>query len=203
MPTLAFIPLLVYSVISSFTPGPATLSASSVGLRHGFRRSLRYQAGLAVGVFLMMLLGGLLSAGLLAGFPALEPVLRWVGAAYLLYLAYRLLRADYTLKEEAAPPLGFRHGLVLNLSNPKLVIYALSVFATFLAPLAGRLGWIIVAALALALVAAASTITWTLFGASLKALLRRPRAARWVNLGLALCLLYAAVELTGLIPALG
>lgn len=203
MTTLALLPLLSYVLISSFTPGPATLSTSSLAMRYGFQGTLRYQSGLALGVVVMMLGGGLISASVLNWFPAVEPVLRWVGAAYLLYLAYSLLRANYSFKEQSTPPLGVGHGLLLNLSNPKLVVYALTLFASFLAPLAGNAAGLIVAALLLALVSAASTATWALFGAGLKRWLRHPRTGRWVNGALALFLVYAAVELTGLIPALG
>lgn len=198
--TLAWLPLLSYVLIASFTPGPATLSTSALAMRHGWRGTLRYQAGLAAGVLGMMLAGGLISASLLAWLPSVEPALRYAGAAYLLYLAYRLLRADYRFEGPAPPPLGFGHGLLLNLSNPKLVVYALSVFTTFLAPVAGSAAGLVGAALLLAAVSAAATAAWALFGAGLKAGLRRPRAARWVNAALALGLVYAAVDLTGLLP---
>ena len=138
MLTLALLPLLSYVLISTFTPGPSNLSSSSLGVLYGLRRTLRYQAGLAVGVVVMMLAGALVSASLLRGLSALEPLLRYVGAAYILYLAYGILRASYNFAEQAQRPLGFGHGLVLNLSNPKLVVYAFTLFSTFLAPIACR-----------------------------------------------------------------
>jgi len=197
---IEFVPLLSYVLISSFTPGPANIASSSLGVLYGLRRCLPYQAGLAAGVFLMMLLGGLVSASLLAGFPALEPVLRGVGAAYIFYLAYRLVRATYTFAEQPARPLGAGHGLLLNLSNPKLVVYSFTVFSSFLAPVADSAVGLIVAAFLLALVSACATLTWTLFGASIRARLRDPRFVRWVNIGLALALVYAALELAGWLP---
>jgi cysteine/O-acetylserine efflux protein len=200
MPNIALLPLLSYVFISTFTPGPSNLSSSSLGVLYGFRRTLRYQAGLVTGVFVMMLAGGLVSASLLRVFPALEPWLRWLGAAYLVYLAYSLLRASYFLAERASRPLGFRHGLLLNVSNPKLMLYAFTLFSTFLAPLAGRPAWLALAALLLAAVSAGATVTWALFGAALKARLSNPRFTRWVNAALALLLLYAAVDLAGLLP---
>ncbi len=199
MANIALLPLLAYVCISTFTPGPANISSSSLGVLHGFRRTLRYQAGLAVGVFVMMLAGGLLSASLLTRFPVLEPALRYVGAAYILYLAYGLLRASYVFAEKATPPLGFGHGLLLNVSNPKLVVYALTLFASFLAPIAGDWAWLSVAAALLAGVSAAATGMWALFGAAIKARLRDARVTRWVNVGMALFLVYAAVELVGVV----
>jgi cysteine/O-acetylserine efflux protein len=195
------LPLLSYVLISTFTPGPSNISSSSLAVLYGFRRTLVYQAGLAVGVFLMMLLGGLVSASLLGWFPALEPILRYAGAAYILYLAYGLVRASYHFAERPAQPLGFWHGLLLQVSNPKLVVYALTLFSSFLAPIAGSAVWLVAAALVLAVVSACATSVWGLFGAQIKDRLRNPRLARWINFGLALFLVFAAVDLAGLIRA--
>ena len=119
-----------------------------------------------------------------------------------MYLAYGLLRAGYLFAERATRPLGFGHGLLLNLSNPKLIVYALSLFATFLAPLVGSAGLLVVAALLLAAVSACASAVWALFGAGIKARLREARFARWVNLGLAVLLLYVALDLAHLLPTL-
>src|SRR6202040_1209077 len=116
------------------------------------RRTVNYQGGLAAGVFLMMLAGGLVSASLLNWFPALAPALRYIGAGYILYLAYGILRASYTFTERETKPLGFGHGLLLQLSNPKLMVYALTLFSSFLAPIAGNAAALILAALLLAAV---------------------------------------------------
>ena len=201
MPVALQLPLLSYVLISTFTPGPANISSSSLAVLFGFRRTLSYQVGLALGVFLMMVLGGLVSARLLGWFPALEPLLRYAGAAYILYLAYGIIRATYHFSDSQPQPLGFSHGLLLNLSNPKLVVYALTLFATFLAAVAGNTLGLVAAALLLALVSACATSAWALFGAQMKARLGNPRLARWINLALALFLVYAAVDLAGILPA--
>jgi cysteine/O-acetylserine efflux protein len=201
MPPIAWLPLASYVLISTFTPGPSNIASSSLAMLHGFRRTVTFQVGLALGVGLMMVVGGLVSASLLSGFPALEPVLRYVGAAYILYLAYGLLRASYTFTERPAAPLGFWHGLLLQISNPKLVVYALTLFASFLAPLVGNPLQLVAAAVLLALVSACSTIAWALLGAQIKRRLSNPRWARWINIILALGLVFAALDLTGLLAA--
>jgi cysteine/O-acetylserine efflux protein len=201
MPSIQLLPLLSYVFISSFTPGPANISSSSLGVLVGFRRTLSFQGGLAVGVFLMMLAGGLVSSSLLRWLPALEPALRLAGAVYILFLAYGILRASYTFTQRDNQPLGFRHGLLLQLSNVKLVVYAFTLFSSFLAPIASNPASLILAALLLASVAACSASIWALFGAAIKSRLRSPRFTRWVNAALALCLVYAALDLAGLLPA--
>ena len=195
MPIFAQLPLLFYILISVLTPGPANISTSSLAVLHGFRRTLAYQAGLAVGVFVMMLAAGLVGSGLLGWFPGLEPILRYVGAAYILYLAYSLIRASYHFSEGKTLPLGFWRGLALQISNPKLVVFALTLFTSFLAPLAGSPARIAAAAFVLASVAAAGNAAWALFGAQLKDRLANPRVALWVNIALAAFLVFAAVQL--------
>jgi cysteine/O-acetylserine efflux protein len=198
MPAIELLPLLSYVLISSFTPGPSNISSSSQGVLYGFRRTVRYQGGLAAGVFLMMLVGGLVSTSLLTWLPALEPALRYIGAAYILYLAFGILRANYAFAESETKPLRFWHGVLLQVSNPKLVVYALTVFSSFLVPIAGSLASLMVAALLLAAVSACATTVWALFGAGITSRLRNPRFTRWVNIGLALFLVYAAVDLAGI-----
>ncbi len=202
MPSIALLPALSYVLVSSFTPGPANISSSSLGVLYGFRRTSQYQGGLAAGVFLMMLASGLVSASLLRWLPALAPALCYLGAAYILVLAYGILRASYTFAERGTKPLGFGHGLLLQLSNPKLVVYALTLFSSFLAPIAGSAAGLIVAALLLAAVSACATSVWALFGAGIKTRLHNPRFKRWVNVSLALFLVYAAVEVAGLLPVI-
>lgn len=202
MHSIELLPALSYILVSTFTPGPANISSSSLGVLYGFRRTVNYQGGLAAGVFLMMVAGGLISASLLKGLPALAPALRYLGAAYILYLAYGILRASYTFTERETKPLGFGHGLVLQLSNPKLVVYALTLFLSFLAPITGNAAGLLLTALLLAAISACATAAWALFGAGIKNRLHDPRFRRWVNVSLALFLVYAAIELAGLLPTI-
>jgi len=66
---------LSYVLISTFTPGLSNISSASVASLHGYRNTLKYQGGLAAGVFALMLLSGLISAMVLSVFPVLEPAL--------------------------------------------------------------------------------------------------------------------------------
>lgn len=198
MSILAQLPLLSFVLVSTFTPGPANISSSSLAALYGFQRTLRFQSGLAAGVFIMMLAGGLLAAGLLGGFPLLEPLLRYTGAAYIVYLAYGLLRATSGAGRAPAAPLGFWRGLLLNVTNPKLVFYALTLFSSFLISLVGHALWLIAAAGILATVSAGATALWAVFGAQVNSRFSQSRMGRWINVGLALLLVLAAADLLGL-----
>ena len=192
-------PLISFVLITTFTPGPANISSASMGVLHGYRKSLRFLLGLVSGLFLVMLLSGLVSGTLLRFFPALEPILRYLGAAYILYLAFSILKASYTFEAGDVKPMGYFHGLALNISNPKLLVYAFTLFSTFLAPVTENVSLLVLTLILLALTAFCATSTWALFGTIIKNYLHSPRAKMIVNVILSLFLVYAAIELAGIL----
>lgn len=196
---ISLFPTISFVLITTFTPGPANISSASMGVLHGYKGSLKFLLGLVSGFFIIMSLSGLISATLLRFFPALEPVLRYLGAIYILYLAFSILKASYTFDAGSIKPMGYVHGFVLQVSNPKLLVYAFTLFSTFLAPISGNVTLLILVIPLLALTAFCATSTWALFGAVIKKYLHSPRAKMTVNIVLSLFLVYAAIELAGLL----
>ncbi len=193
------VPLLSYVLISTFTPGPSNISSASVAVLHGYRKTLSYQGGLAAGVFLVMLLSGWVSTTLISFFPILEPVLRYVGAGYILYLAFIILKASYTFAGQNAKPWGFVQGLMLQVLNPKLIVYAFTLFSAFLAPMTNNAALVALAALLLSATSFGATSTWAIFGTVIETYLHNPRLKSIVNVFLSLSLVYTAIALTGLV----
>ncbi|MXP65012.1 LysE family translocator [Roseomonas sp. M0104] len=123
-------PLLVFVAVSAFTPGAATVIAIASGARFGFLRSLPLVAGLGGG---LGLLGCLVGSGLgtaLVMVPSAQGVLRAVGSAYLLCLAWRIAGAGPP-RGGTAKPGGMLLGLLLTLQNPKAWAVTLSAAASF------------------------------------------------------------------------
>jgi cysteine/O-acetylserine efflux protein len=193
------LPLVSFILVSTFTPGPSNITSASMGVLHGYRNTLKLQLGLAVGVLAIMLLSGWISAALLQVFPVLEPILRYAGAAYILYLAFGLLRASYVFAESKTTPLGFVNGLALQILNPKLFVYAFTLFSAFLAPMANNVPLLVLVAILLAAVSFSATSVWALFGTAIRTHLENPRLRMMINILLAVSLVYAAVEVTGIL----
>jgi cysteine/O-acetylserine efflux protein len=191
-------PLISYVLVSTFTPGPSNISSASLAVLYGYKKTFRYQIGLAMGVFFLMLLSGWLSATLLRLFPILEPIMRYVGAVYILYLAFGILKASYTFTEEVVKPLGFLHGLMLQIFNPKLIIYAFTLFSAFLVPITNNLV-LLLAVILLAVVSFCATSTWAFFGTAIKTYLHNPRLKTAINISLSLLLVFTAISLIGII----
>ena len=197
--TTSLFSVISYVLISSFTPGPSNISSASMAVLHGYKNTLNYQAGLAVGVFILMLLSGWFSTALLNLFPALEPILRYVGAGYILYLAFGILKASYIFTEQDIKPLGFTHGLMLQILNPKLTVYAFTLFSAFLSPITANFVTLIFACVLLAAVSFCATSTWALSGTAIRTYLHDSRLKTAVNIILSLLLVYTAITLVGIV----
>lgn len=197
--TTSLLPIISYILISSFTPGPSNISSASLAVIHGYRNTLRYQAGLAAGVFLLMFLSGWLSATIVTTFPSFEPIMRYIGAIYILYLAFGILKASYTFTEKDSKPLGFVHGFILQILNPKLFVYAFTLFSAFLATMTRNLTVLLLVVIVLAMVAFCAASTWALFGTAIRTHLQHRRLKMVINVILSLSLVYTAISLTGII----
>jgi len=91
------------------------------------------------------------------------------------------------------------HGFLLQILNPKLLIYAFTLFSAFLATMTKSITILLVVAALLALVAFCATSTWALFGTAIKTQLREPRLKTVINILLSLSLVYTAISLTGIL----
>lgn len=198
MPT-DFVAALGFILISTFTPGPNNVSSAAMGALHGFTKTRQYLLGITAGFFVVMLGCALASASLLNAFPGFETALRYIGAVYMLYLAYGILKATYTVEGENVKPLAFRDGVLLQLLNPKLIVYGLALFSTFFAPIATQPLQLVVTVILLALVSLASTALWASSGTLIGRYLHHPRVRLIVNIALALFLVYTALELARIV----
>jgi cysteine/O-acetylserine efflux protein len=194
------IALISFVAVTTYTPGPNNISAASMGVLYGYKRTLPYMLGMVSGFFMMLTLSGLVSGFLLEKIPAFETVLRIAGALYILWLAWHTLRATYTFdEEEETKPLGFIQGFLLQVLNVKVIVYGLTLYGTFLAGKIPSLPILVLSALAFACVGFTSVSLWTLFGAGIRRYLNRPKVRLVVNVVLALLLVYTAADISGVL----
>ncbi len=124
----------LFAVVSSITPGPNNMMILASGVNFGFARSLRHLFGISLGFGLMILLVGLGLHTLLERFPLIYSAMRWVGAAYLLGLAWKLANAGPPSANAptAAHPMGFFAAAAFQWVNPKAWVMAVTAISTFL-----------------------------------------------------------------------
>jgi cysteine/O-acetylserine efflux protein len=191
------LPFLSYVFVTIFTPGPNNISSASMGMNYGYRRSLPYLLGIFSGVLGIMLLCGLLTETVVELLPTLERLLRIVGALYMLYLAYLILRSSAAVGEQERANATFPRGLLLQLVNPKLLVFGITLFSGFLIDAVEGVPELLGAALFLATLAFASVSLWSLFGAGLNRLFRRHGFRLGFNIVMALLLCYSAAAIAG------
>lgn len=190
------VPLVSFVLVTTFTPGPNNISCASMGVLHGYGKTFRYIAGIATGFFMIMLLCAFVSSSLLKFLPSAEPVLRIVGAVYILWLAFGTARATYAFGSTGQSPMGFKKGFFLQTLNPKVVIYGLTLYSTFLSNVSGNHLALVAFALLFALTAFCAVSTWTLCGAAIRTHLHQPGIRKLINTVLVLLLVYTAFDIS-------
>ncbi|MEZ5912195.1 MAG: LysE family transporter [Paracoccaceae bacterium] len=124
--------LLAFLFPLAYSPGPGNLFFAALGARLGFRAALPALMGYHIATLVVTLAAGLAFLGADARFAGLLPLLRLPGAAYILWLAWRLWHADPAGATDAGGRSGIRDGAVLLLLNPKAYTIIALVFAQFL-----------------------------------------------------------------------
>lgn len=190
---------LVFIVVTTFTPGPNNILSGSMGALYGYRRAVPFMLGVASGFLVVMLLCATLSSFLATNLPAVSQALRWLGGLYILWLAYGVYRRSSLLLEgpEKARPLRYWNGLTLQFVNPKAILFGLTVYSAFLAPLLGAWPVLLVITLLMACEVFCALTAWALGGNLVRGWIRTPGRARAVGLVLSLALVYTALDLAG------
>ena len=173
----------------SGTPGPNMLHIMSRSVEFGLRRSVAAMAGCLAAVVLILSAsaGGL--AALLMALPGAFEVLRYAGAAYLLYLGVQAWRADVAPLDVGADTLGasksaaklFRGGFVISVSNPKLLLFAAAFLPQFVRQDAPQAPQFAILVLTFAAVEMLWYLIYGVAGGSLARHLRKPSLKRAFN----------------------
>lgn len=199
MMEIELLSLASFVVATIYTPGPNNLSSASMGLRYGYKRTLSYLLGIAAGFYLVMMLSGWLSTYLIKNFPSFEQSLRIIGALYILWLAWQTLRASYTSEDQELPQYGFLKGFFLQILNPKVIFFGLTLYNSFLANRINSLSGLLISALIFSTLSFSSTSLWTLFGAAIRKYLTKPGITQIIKISLAILLVLAAIDLSNIL----
>lgn len=196
---LAFV---AFAFVTSITPGPNNMMLLASGVNFGVRRSLPHMLGISLGFMLLVAAVGLGLGQLFEQVPLLHSVLRYAGAAYLLYLAWKIAQsgAPQSSGAAAAKPFTFLQAAAFQWVNPKAWIMAIGAITTY-TPHEGFFTNVLLIAALFALVNCPSVGLWTVAGSLLRNWLNNPRALRAFNIGMALLLvasLYPILVDTGL-----
>jgi threonine/homoserine/homoserine lactone efflux protein len=184
----ALLSLLGFSVAMYITPGPNNVMVASSAANLGIHATLPHMLGIAFGFSLML---ALVCAGLgsvLVSWPLLLPLFRWIGAAWLVWLAWQIASAPPPGEGGRRRVLGFFGAAAFQWVNPKAWLIAVGAAGEYLSPhqsLIIQLARIFVVFL---LVGMPCLLVWALLGSGAGRLLRSPVQLRAFNVAMALLL---------------
>ncbi len=181
--------LVGFCLATLFTPGPNNVMLMTTGLNFGFRRALPHIFGVALGFGAMVLSIGLGLGAVISAYPVHYDVAKYLGATYLLYLAWKIATSGPVKTGGATrgKPMTFLQAVAFQWVNPKAWVMALGGLSTYAAVAVFPLNVMIVAGLFGSL-GIASGGTWVGFGTALQRLISDPKAVRIFNAVMALLL---------------
>jgi len=185
--------LLGFATVMTVTPGPNNIMVAASAANHGVRATWPHMFGITFGFATMLALVGLGLAGPFALSPTLHLALKWIGAAWLLWLAWRIARAGAPGEGPSRPPLGFLGGALFQWVNPKAWLIALAAIPTFTTPGGDLVPEVLRIAFAFALVCIPCLLLWALLGAGAGLALRTPRGLRVFNIAMGVLLVVSLV----------
>jgi threonine/homoserine/homoserine lactone efflux protein len=185
-----FIAFVLFATVMFFTPGPNNIMLLSSGLTHGFRPTLPHIAGITIGFAFMIGAVGVGLGTVFIVYPVLQTILKYAGAAYLVYLAAAIAMSGPVAsgQHNRRGPMTFWGAAMFQWVNVKgwvMVIGTITAYAAI-----ASFPWNIVLQTVISLViGAVATVVWALFGSALRPVLRSPGAVRAFNIVMAVLLL--------------
>lgn len=194
METFDTVAFLTYTIITAFTPGPNNILSMSCTSKYGFKKSKKVLFGIITGFVCVMLLCSLFSISLAAFIPKIMPVMTWIGAAYILWLAWHIYRDEGAdSSDDEGTECRFMTGFALQFVNIKIILYGITALTSFVMPVYKSIPVIVLFAVLLALIGAAGNMTWAIFGVVVEKIFSKYRYA--FNTSMSLLLVYCAVRL--------
>ena len=182
---------LPYTLVTAFTPGPNNIVALYAVSQKGWKRGKDILLGIAVGFLCVMLLCALFCYELAKYVPSVAGVLKYVGAAYIVYLAIHVARSKP--ENEESKEMSFLKGFLLEFVNVKIILYAITVFTGYVLPYEASLGDMVFHAVMLTVIGVAGNLAWAAAGGVFQRLLTK--YYRPFNYAMAAILLWCAVSL--------
>jgi threonine/homoserine/homoserine lactone efflux protein len=180
---------LVFALVAAITPGPSNTMIVATAAASGWRGGLPCVLGASAGMGALLFSSALGLGQLIIAQPTLLRALHWGGAAFLLWLAWKIANAGQLSDMRAARPVGFFGAAAFQWINPKGWLVAVSAAATYLQAVSDNalsqamaFGGLFFAA------ALPSGLVWLALGASARALLRNERSSRVFNIAMGVAL---------------
>ena len=185
--------LLIFTFVMTVTPGPNTMMLLASGVNFGFRATVPHMAGITLGFGLMNVLVGMGLGEVFKLFPVLYKALSYAGAAYMLYLAWKIAMTRSMGEGKAGSrPMTFLQAAAFQWINPKAWVMAVTAITTYTIPSAYTFSVLLLTAMFMAMAVPGCSV-WVLFGTGVRRWLENPVRLRVFNVAMAILLVLSLV----------
>ena len=198
-------PLIAFGFVAGVTPGPNNTLLMISGANWGFRATLPLLSGIVLGFPLMIFAIGMGLNGVFVAWPVLHTVLKVVGVAYMLVLAWKVARSGGPNRHDSREsgeegrtkkrPLNFFMAVALQWVNPKGWMIAVTATSVYLPSGNHTLGMVSRLALVFLLLAIPCSLVWCVFGTALARFLDTGRRIRVFNATMAVLLVLSLIPI--------
>jgi threonine/homoserine/homoserine lactone efflux protein len=189
-----FLAVLFFAFSTTITPGPNNVMIMSSGVNYGIKQSVPHWLGICIGFPLMVLLVGLGFGVIFDRYPHLHQLIKILGTAYLIWLAWRIASArPETIATGKSKPFSFLQAALFQWVNGKAWVMASGAVAAFTSVTGVYWYQVVMITLAFLLMAFPCVGIWLVFGAGLKKVLTKPLFQRIFNMFMGFILLLSVV----------
>lgn len=193
MPTSLIPSFLLFCYVGAITPGPANICSLSAALRYGKKAAMVQWRGIFVGFACVSLASVVVTWLLGTALSQYVGFLSWIGAAYILWMAWHTLRSSGIQADNDPTKPSFRNGLFLQLTNVKIMICCLTAMTSYVLPYTNSFWSLLAVGLFMPFTGPIANLLWLFAGASLQKLFENHR--RTVDIVMAIALVLCAISL--------
>ena len=183
--------LIIYMIAMAITPGPNTILSMANATKVGMRKGIWLNIGMLLGITMVTAISYAAVHILSSVLPASERYLKIIGAAYILYLAWKTYRRSGIASDDRSA--GFAEGMLLQLVNVKVYLLALTAISSYIMPMVAGEGVKIALSSLIPLVCFVCGLVWAAGGVVISKLFSEHMKA--INMVLALSLVYCAARI--------
>ncbi len=186
MDTHVWLAYVVTAIVFSLAPGSGTVNSISNGLSYGTRKSLGAIVGLQIGLAIHIVLVGAGIGALVAQSATAFAVIKWVGAAYLVWLGIQKWRDTSSLvtpethKTMSGKSLLYK-AILINLTNPKSIVFLVALFPQFIDPAKDQLTQLLVLGVTTVVIDACVMLGYTSLAAQMGRFIRSDKIMGKIN----------------------
>lgn len=192
MPAYVIGNFVLYCVINAFTPGPGNILALNTVTNYGWKKGRPLFFGIFTGYYVVQLICAVFVFGIAAFLPSVLGVMKYIGAAYILWLAIHIAISKPE-KDDNSRSASYLKGFLLQFVNVKIYLFGMTALTGYITDYYTSLTALVLAELFIATLGSFATLTWIGMGALIQKLYLKHY--RIINILLALTLVECIISI--------